>query len=147
MDVAYKEIIETHADISPEELERVFYGEGLAFVRDQPLAWAANQARKIFYFWVPIGPSYRGHSRLYWIAQAASYLLLLPFALAGFAQIVRRRPQPVVMWLLATTTLLTCFIFFPLPRYRIPVFDPMLIVCAAVFASHRWAVSARRRED
>ena len=92
-------------------------------------------------------PSYQNHSRLYWISQALSYLLLLPVAAIGFVQLARRHPQPVVLWMLAASSFLTCFIFFPLARYRIPVFDPVMIVCAAFFVSRFIEQMALREES
>ena len=128
----YDAILRANADLSPTELERLFYHEAFAWIRDNPREWIVLEAKKFFYFWVPIGPSYSSHSTLYWVGHAASYLTLLPFALGGFWRVVRQREQPVVLWALAGATLLTSVIFFPLPRYRIPTFDPVMIVCASV---------------
>jgi hypothetical protein len=36
--------------------------------------------------------------------------------------------------LLAASSLLVCVVFFPQERFRIPVVDPALIVCAAALA-------------
>ena len=132
MGEAYNVLLRSRPDMNPAQTERLFYREAFAFIRGDPMAWMTNQARKVFYFWIPVGPSYRSRSPLYWIGQASSYALLLPFAVAGCARIVRRQPQPVILWLLALTTFLTCFIFFPVARYRIPVFDPVMIICASV---------------
>ena len=132
----YDAIIRENADLSPSDLERAFYGHALTWMRDHPLDWLVLIAKKFFYFWVPVGPSYSSHSSLYWIGHAASYLSLLPFAIVGFWRVVRRPSQPVVLWALAGATLLTSLIFFPLPRYRIPVFDPVMIVCASTLLRH-----------
>ena len=126
----YDTIINENVDLSPSNLERLFYREAVTWMRDHPLDWLALVFKKFFYFWVPVGPSYSSRSTLYWIGHAASYLCLLPFAVIGFWRVARRPPQPVVLWALAGATLLTSLIFFPLPRYRIPVFDPVMIVCA-----------------
>lgn len=88
-------------------MERLFYREAFAWIRDNPREWIVLEAKKFFYFWVPIGPSYSSHSTLYWVGHAASYLTLLPFALGGFWRVVRQREQPVVLWALAGATLLT----------------------------------------
>ena len=131
----YNAIRRANPELSPSELEGLYYTEALTFIRENPLDWLALEARKLFYFWVPIGPSYSSHSVLYWVGHAASYLLLLPFALAGFLRLRRRSQQPVVLWALAGATVATSLIFFPLPRYRIPIFDAVLIVCASSLAS------------
>ena len=128
---AYRALSRASAGLSPSQTERVFYREALTWMRAHPAEWLVLEAKKLFYFWVPIGPSYSSHSRLYWIGHATSYLALLPFALAGFFRIVRHRDQPIVLWALAASALVTALIFFPLPRYRVPVFDIVMIVCAA----------------
>jgi hypothetical protein len=136
LNVAYRALGRASEGLSPSETERVFYREAFGWMRAHPLEWLVLEAKKLFYFWVPVGPSYSSHSRRYWIGHAASYLALLPFALAGFLQIVRRPRQPIVLWGLAGSALLTALIFFPLPRYRVPVFDPVMIVCAAFLFRH-----------
>jgi 4-amino-4-deoxy-L-arabinose transferase-like glycosyltransferase len=128
----YNVILRANENLSPTELEQLFYREAFAWIRNNPREWIVLEAKKFFYFWVPVGPSYSSHSTLYWVGQATSYLALLPFALRGFWRVVRQREQPIVLWVLAGVTLLTSVIFFPLPRYRIPMFDPVMIVCASV---------------
>jgi len=51
-----------HPGLTPEALEPIYYREALAFIRDQPSAWAWLMLRKVFYTVVPVGPSYRLHS-------------------------------------------------------------------------------------
>ena len=132
----YDSIIRENGDLSPSNLERLFYREAATWIADHPLAWLVLVAKKFFYFWIPVGPSYSSHSTLYWIGHAVSYLSLLPFAVAGFWRVTRRPPQPIVLWALAGATVLTSLIFFPLPRYRIPIFDPVMIVCACALLRH-----------
>jgi 4-amino-4-deoxy-L-arabinose transferase-like glycosyltransferase len=136
LNVAYRALGRESAGLSPSETERVFYREAFAWMRAHPFEWLLLELKKLFYFWVPIGPSYSSHSIRYWVGHAASYLALLPFALAGFLRIVRQPDQPVVLWGLAGSALLTALVFFPLPRYRVPVFDPVMIVCAASLLRH-----------
>ena len=58
--------------------------------------------------------------------------LLLPLAIAGVVAPrrppARRRPG---LWLLLAAAIVVCLVFFPQERFRIPVIDPALIVCAA----------------
>jgi hypothetical protein len=61
----------------------------------------------------------------------ASYLLLLPLAIAGARRLVRDQRPPTALFLLAGSAVLMCLVFFPQERFRIPVIDPTLIVCAA----------------
>lgn len=120
-----------HPDLSPEALEPVYYREALGWIAHQPAAWLWLTARKAFYTVVPIGPSYRLHSALYFWASVMSYGLLLPWAAAGARQVARRAAQPRALWLLAASAVLVCLVFFPQERFRIPVIDPALIVAAS----------------
>jgi hypothetical protein len=92
---------------------------------------------------VPIGPSYTLHSMLYAASSIVSYLLLAPFAIAGARKYWRRgaaprRPsRPEALLLLAASAALVCVLFFPQERFRIPVIDPTLIVCAGLLVADR----------
>ena len=127
-----------HAGLTPEELEPIYYREALGFIRRQPIAWARLMARKAFYAIVPIGPSYRLHSALYFGASAVSYLAVLPFALMGLARLARAGRLPIPLLLLTASSFLVCLVFFPQERFRIPVVDPALLVTAAAW----WALRA-----
>jgi hypothetical protein len=87
-------------------------------------------ARKAFYTVVPVGPSYTLHSFRYLAASVASYIGLLAAALYGVRFIPRGR-RPVALGLLAASAIMAALVFFPQERFRIPVIDPTLIVCAA----------------
>ena len=127
-----------HPGLSPEELEPIYYREAMRFIRDQPAAWAGLMLRKVFYSVVPVGPSYRLHSALYFGASVVSYLAVLPFALMGLGRLARAGRVPVPLLLLAASSLLVCLVFFPQERFRIPVVDPTLLVMAAAW----WALRA-----
>jgi hypothetical protein len=49
----------------------------------------------------------------------------------------RRGSAPEALFLLAVSAVMVCVVFFPQERFRIPVIDPTLIVCAGVFAADR----------
>ena len=125
-----------HPGMTPEALEPIYYREAATFIRDQPLAWAWLMLRKVFYTVVPVGPSYRLHSPLYFGASLLSYLSVLPFALLGLAGLSRRGSLPVPLLLLAAASLLAGIVFFPQERFRIPIVDPALLVCAGAW----WAL-------
>jgi 4-amino-4-deoxy-L-arabinose transferase-like glycosyltransferase len=116
---------------TPEELEGVFYRAALDDIRGDPARWLGLLARKAFYTVVPIGPSYMLHSQRYVAASVASYLLLLAFAVAGARRLRRAAGPATALWLLAAASVIVCLVFFPQERFRIPVIDPVLIVCAA----------------
>jgi 4-amino-4-deoxy-L-arabinose transferase-like glycosyltransferase len=124
-----------HANLTEEELESIYYREALGFIANDPIRWIELVAWKLFYTWIPIGPSYRLHSPLYFWVSVIAYGLLLPFAIAGAIRLWRDRRPPCTLWLLAGSAVLVCLTFFPQERFRIPVIDPTLIVCAAAMAS------------
>ena len=122
----------SHPTLSAEELEPLYYRAALREIAENPGWWLALMGKKAFYTVVPIGPSYTLHSTKYFAASLASYLLLLPFAVAGAPALFRGRTPPTALLLLAASAVLVCLIFFPQERFRIPVIDPTLIVAAAV---------------
>jgi 4-amino-4-deoxy-L-arabinose transferase-like glycosyltransferase len=122
-----------HRELSPEALERVYYREAFAHITAHPIWWMGLEVRKLFYLFVPVGPSYALHSRLYQLGSVVPYLVLLPLAIAG-ARLMRRTLAPAaVPAILFVSTVLVCLAFFPQERFRIPEIDPTLIVCAAVW--------------
>jgi len=125
-----------HPGASVQQLDSIYYREALRFITNDPLRWLWLELRKAFFAVVPIGPSYRLHSRLYFLGSLVPYAVLLPFAVAGVLRLVRLRDQPRALWLLACSAFLVVLVFFPQERFRIPVIDPALIVCAAAW----WAL-------
>jgi 4-amino-4-deoxy-L-arabinose transferase-like glycosyltransferase len=132
-----------HPSLSPEELEPVYYREAMAAITANPAWWVGLEFKKLFYLWVPVGPSYMLHSRLYRIASWVSYGLLLLPGLGGLAGLWRRRTGPAALWLLLASAILACLIFLPQERFRIPVVDPALVIGAAVLATRRVVPLAR----
>jgi len=126
---------EQHPTLSEEELEPVYYREAFQWMRAHPLDWIRLEARKVFYFIVPIGPSYTLHSARYFAASALPYALVLPFAIAGFVRLGPRRDRTPGLWLLALSAILSALVFFPQERYRLPIIDPTLIICAAALVT------------
>jgi hypothetical protein len=122
-----------HRGLTEEQLEAIYYREAIGFIVEDPIRWLGLLAKKLFYTWVPLGPSYRLHSpRYFWVA-VVSYSVLFPFALAGFASSLRTG-APWALLALAASAVLACVIFFPQERFRIPIIDPTLIVCAGALA-------------
>lgn len=120
--------------LTPEELEPEYYREALGYIASHPWWWLGLLARKALYTALPIGPSYTLHSTAYWAASVVSYLLLLPFAVLGWRRLDRR---PEALFVMALAAVCAGLVFFPQERFRIPVIDPTLIVCAAARAD-RW---------
>ncbi len=125
-----------HPGLSAEALEPIYYRESFHYIASHPVWWITLLARKSFYVAVPVGASYALHSSRYRVAAVASYLLLLPFTLMGLSH-MRQGAQPAALFLLAGSAVLVCLVFFPQERYRTPVIDPALIVCAAGAFAHR----------
>jgi 4-amino-4-deoxy-L-arabinose transferase-like glycosyltransferase len=127
---------QAHAGLSAEELEPLYYRDALSYISDHPGWWLGLVVRKAFYTVVPFGPSYALHSTRYRVASAASYLCVLPFALIGLRHLWRAHHRPTALFLLAGSAILVCLVFFPQERFRVPVIDPVLIICAAASGRH-----------
>ena len=133
------EFRQKHPGLTAEQLEPLYYREALDYIVQHPWWWAALLVRKAFFTVVPIGPSYTLHSTLYAAASIASYLLLVPFAIAG-ARVYRghgKARRPEALFLLAASAAIVSVLFFPQERFRIPVIDPTLIVCAGLLVGDR----------
>ena len=102
-----------HAGLSPEQLEPVYYREAMQAIARDPVWWAGLLARKAFYTWIPVGPSYTLHSTRYLVASVVSYGLLLAAGLAGALIVARRRRWPTALGLLLASAMLVCVVFLP----------------------------------
>ncbi len=122
-----------HAGLSEEALEPLYYREALGFIAADPVWWLGLEARKLWYTWVPFGPSYRLHASRYFWASAVSLLLLLPAAVAGLIR-APAGARPAAVLTLAGSTVLVALVFFPQERFRLPVMDPALIAAASLAA-------------
>jgi 4-amino-4-deoxy-L-arabinose transferase-like glycosyltransferase len=120
-----------HPGLTAEQLEPLYYRDALQYIVRHPGWWVTLLLKKAFYTIVPAGPSYTLHSWKYLAASVASYLLLLPFAGAGFRRVWHAPLRPTALLLAAASVVIAGLLFFPQERFRIPVLDPTLIVCAA----------------
>ena len=126
-----------HPGLTAEELEPLYYREALGYIAAHPGWWLGLLLKKAFYTVVPAGPSYTLHSTLYRLSSIASYVILLPFALFGIRAWRRQAHRPEALFLLAASALIVGLLFFPQERFRIPVIDPTLIVCAGIWCGTR----------
>jgi len=126
-----------HAGLTQEELEPLYYRDAIAYIAAHPVWWAGLLLKKAFYTVVPIGPSYALHSPLYRTSSIASYLIVLPFGVLGAVMWWRRPHRLESLFPLALSAVIVCILFFPQERFRIPVIDPALIICAGVWYAHR----------
>ncbi len=128
---------EARPGLTAEQLEPLYYRDALYYIVRHPFWWAGLLVRKVFYTVVPVGPSYTLHSMAYVVASVASYSLLLPLAVWGWWS-RRHDRRPEALFVLAASSVLAGLVFFPQERFRIPVIDPALIVCAAAACADRW---------
>jgi 4-amino-4-deoxy-L-arabinose transferase-like glycosyltransferase len=126
------EFRQAHPGLTAEQLEPLYYRDALTRIAERPGWWIGLLFRKLFYTFVPIGPSYTLHSTKYLLATVIPYCLLLPFAVLGLPRLLRRDNAATPLVLLAASVVLTGLIFFPQERFRIPVLDPTLIVAASI---------------
>ena len=126
-----------HPGVTAEQLEPLYYRDALAYIADHPGWWMLLLMKKAFYTIVPAGPSYTLHSWKYFATSVASYLLLLPLACAGARRLWHGPMRPTALFLAAGSVLIAGLLFFPQERFRIPVLDPTMIVCAAAFVAAR----------
>lgn len=136
---------QSHPGLTAEELEPLYYRDAFEHIRRDPAWWFGLLARKAFFTAVPTGPSYALHSPRYRLASAGSYLLVLPFAVAGARRLWRVERRPSALFLLGASAVLMSIVFFPQERFRIPVIDPVLIVCAGATAARPAALNGAAR--
>ena len=120
----------SHPELTEQTMEPVYYREAMQWIASHPHAWLRLEVKKIFYFVVPIGPSYAVHSMRYRLASALSYAALLPVAAIGVLLAGRGRKATPALWLLLATAAIMCLVFFPQERFRLSMIDPILVVCA-----------------
>jgi len=123
-----------HEGLSEEALEPLYYREATGFIAADPGWWLGLEARKLWYTFVPLGPSYRLHAPRYFWASAVALLMLLPAAVYGLAR-TPSGTRPAALLTLAAATVLVGLVFFPHERFRLPVMDPALVAAAALCAS------------
>jgi 4-amino-4-deoxy-L-arabinose transferase-like glycosyltransferase len=126
-----------HPGLTQEELEPLYYREALAQIAAHPVWWVGLLCKKVFYTIVPVGRSYALHSPLYRTSSIASYLIVLPFGVLGALTWRRRSHPPESLFPLALSAVIVCILFFPQERFRIPVIDPTLVICAGAWYAAR----------
>ena len=128
-----------HAGLTEDALDPLYYSEARDFIAADPVWWLGLEARKLWFTFVPFGPSYRLHAPRYFWLSAVSLLLLLPAAAYGLAR-TPSGTRPAALLTLAAATVLVGLVFFPHERFRLPVMDPALIAAASLGARRRHAV-------
>ncbi|MGE3841501.1 MAG: ArnT family glycosyltransferase [Vicinamibacterales bacterium] len=122
---------ERFAGQTPEAVEPFYYQDAWHYITTHPGATTWLVLKKFFYTWVPIGPSYRLHSPLYYGTTLLAYLPMLAVATAGLWLAARSLRPPRALLLLAASSVIVGLIFFPQERFRLAVIDPTLCILAA----------------
>jgi 4-amino-4-deoxy-L-arabinose transferase-like glycosyltransferase len=126
-----------HPDLTEEQMERVYYREGLVWIASHPVDFLALEMKKLFHTILPTGPSYRLHSARYAVASVVSYGVIALLAMAStWCFRSRLAASPGLFWLLLSSWLV-CLVFFPQERFRIPIVDPTFIILASGLAEWR----------
>lgn len=125
------------ANLTPEEREPYYYRAALAWVAEHPGAWLRLTVRKLFYTWVPVGPSYRTRSALHFWSTVIPYGVVLALAAAALPALRAAATPPRALGVLLASAVLVNLITFPQDRYRVPVIDPVLIVVGAAGLGRR----------
>jgi 4-amino-4-deoxy-L-arabinose transferase-like glycosyltransferase len=125
------------AHLSPEQREPHYYRAALTYIAEHPTDVARLAVKKLFYTWVPIGPSYTLHSAPYYWATVLSYVPLLIVAVLALPALSRSPCPPRALALLVASSAFVCLVFFPQERFRIPIVDPSLCVAASAWLARR----------
>jgi 4-amino-4-deoxy-L-arabinose transferase-like glycosyltransferase len=126
-----------HPDLTEEQMEAVYYREGLVWIARHPVDSLVLEVKKLFHSVIPVGPSYRLHSARYVVASVVPYSVIALLAMGSVWCF--RSPlaaSPGLFWLLLSSWLV-CLVFFPQERFRIPIVDPTFIILASGLAEWR----------
>lgn len=126
---------QAHPGLSAEQLEPFYYRDAIRHISADPVGWVGLLLKKLFYTFVPVGPSYTLHSTRYLAASIVPYALLAPFAVVGVVWFVRQGAAGPLL-LMALSTVLIALAFFPQERFRVPVIDPTVIVASSAVLSN-----------
>jgi 4-amino-4-deoxy-L-arabinose transferase-like glycosyltransferase len=133
----------TGRTLRESEVSAFWVGEGLGFIRAQPIAWVRLLARKFLLFW---NAEEIWNNRSYTLSRSSSLVLRLPLlgfgvvaplALLGIALSAGDWRRLFPLHAMVGVFLATALIFFVLSRFRTPVV-PVLIVFAASGALALW---------
>jgi 4-amino-4-deoxy-L-arabinose transferase-like glycosyltransferase len=126
--------------LSPEETSRWFRARAIAFVREQPLAFAALCLRKVRLFFnayeIPNNEDYYFAQEGSWVLRAplAGFGLVCPLGLAGMLLGLRGRRGVGLVAALVAVTLASVMGAFVTARYRIPAAPALLLFASRAVA-------------
>jgi 4-amino-4-deoxy-L-arabinose transferase-like glycosyltransferase len=127
--------------LRPSEASAYWVGQGLAYIRENPVAWLRLEARKLALF---LNATEIWNNRSIELSRPFSWVLRLPLlsfgavaplALLGLAATARDWRRLFPLYAMIAVYLASALLFFVLSRYRVPVV-PVLIVFAACGVMH-----------
>lgn len=139
---AHKEFLKNYAGYSREELDRIYFKEAFSYIKAHPLQIVVLDLKKLFYFWIPIGPSMEIFSFRHKLVSYISYFPLLIFSIIGIYLSRSLWKENLLLYFILACFTLSIMVFYPQERFRIPVIDPCLIVFASCTLS---AIITRER--
>lgn len=135
----------------PKAHENVYYRLGWERIKDDPIAWLALDAKRVYYQYGKENTMLRlGEVRDPWIARFALlyWWLIVGFAIVGFVVLARRRHQLPRPWLMIAASILAVSflkLFFAVnERDRLPL-TYLMIVIAGLGAQQLFGLLEERR--
>jgi tetratricopeptide (TPR) repeat protein/4-amino-4-deoxy-L-arabinose transferase-like glycosyltransferase len=140
-------------DLKPSEVSSWWAGRAGRFIESHPGRFAANLARKVFFFWsvyevpqiehLPFEKRYSGLLRI----PSPSYGIICPLGIVGIILSFRRKKAAKLLALFIFTYSITIIAFFVVARYRLPMVPALMVLGAySVVRLVDAAVKSRWRE-
>jgi 4-amino-4-deoxy-L-arabinose transferase-like glycosyltransferase len=133
---AYKKFLKKHIGYNREELDRMLYKETFTYIKENPFKIVILELKKLFYFWIPVGPSMQIFSFKHKLASYVSYFPCLFLAILGIYISRAHWKKNLLIYLTLLCFTASIMIFYPQERFRIPVVDPCLIIFASITLSY-----------
>lgn len=140
--------------LRPSEVSGFWFDKGMAYIRENPLRYAALAARKMALFWnareipdvLPLSffKQYSSIMRL----PLVNYAVLLPFAMFGMLLCARYRTNGVtVLYLLVLAVFISTSVYFVNSRYRLAAVPPLCLFAAAALYWFYYKVRSGKIRD
>jgi len=128
--IDYVNLREKYRNLSYEEMEKIYYRLAFSYILSHKRWFLILLAKKIFYFFIPVGPSILKASLHHRLISWLSYFPLFFLAILGALRARRVSTQLLPLYLLIISSAFTCMLYFPQERYRIPTADLGFIIFA-----------------
>ena len=144
---------ETGQALTPSQASGYWFGKGLTFLRDNPVAACSLYARKAALFWrkeeIPLNINYQAHRTLTPMLRLPffSFGFLAPLAVIGMGISAQRPGARRLVTLLIVAFMLALLPFFMSARYRLPVVPFLAIYASATLIRLASMLRARQVRD